>query len=104
MAYRMSVRSYRRLTRYTLLAALSLPILLIAIAGPLPDYVALVLVLVTWLPFYPAIGPYQADVALNSELDETSRRWWRIALFLLPWSMALYWRRHVRQWGVGQAS
>jgi hypothetical protein len=55
------------------------------------------LVLVITLPvFYLAIGPYQADLVLNPNLDETGRRWWRIALFLLSWSIVLYWHRHVR--------
>ena len=47
--------------------------------------------------WFLAIGPYQADLALNVGLTEDERRWWRIALFLLPWSMALYWHQHVRR-------
>ena len=92
----MSDRSYRRLTRYALLGAASFPIVIVVTLGPVPGYGALVVLVVSWVPFLLAIGPYQADVALNSDLDETGRRWWRIVLFLLPWSMALYWHRHVR--------
>ena len=47
--------------------------------------------------WFLAIGPYQTDLALNVGLTEDERRWWRIALFLLPWSMALYWHQHVRR-------
>jgi hypothetical protein len=93
----MSDRSYRRLTRYALLALVTLPVVLVVAASPMPDQYAALVVLAMWLPFYPAIGPYQADLALNTRLDENLRRWWRIALFLLPWSMAVYWHRHVRR-------
>lgn len=49
------------------------------------------------LPLLPAIGPFQAEVALNPVLDEDGRRRWRIALYVLPWSMTLYWQRYVRR-------
>jgi hypothetical protein len=93
----MSDRSYRRLTRYAGFAAVSVPSLLIAKLSPVPNYGAALVLLITLPALYLAIGPYQADVALNRDLDETARRWWRIVLFLLPWSMALYWHRYVRR-------
>jgi hypothetical protein len=92
----MSVQTYRRLTRYALFAAASIPSILIAALSPVPNYGAALVLLITLPVFYLAIGPYQADLVLNPNLDETGRRWWRIALFLLPWSMVLYWHRHVR--------
>jgi hypothetical protein len=89
----MSDRSYRRLTRYALFAAVSVPFVLMALLSPV---VSLVFLVVTLPIFYLAIGPYQADVALNPNLDESGRRWWRIALFLFPPVMVLYWHRYVR--------
>lgn len=90
----MSDRSYRRLTRYAVFAAASIPLalLLLLTIGGGPVFV--LGVLPVW---FLAIGPYQTDLALNVGLTEDERRWWRIALFLLPWSMALYWHQHVRR-------
>jgi hypothetical protein len=92
----MSDRSYRRLTRYAVFAAASIPLALILLAIPRygPGLFFLLGVLPVW---FLAIGPYQADLALNVGLTDDERRWWRIVLFLLPWSMALYWRQHVRR-------
>jgi hypothetical protein len=90
----MSDRSYRRLTRFAVFAAASLP-LAVVLRLTTGDGLAFVLgVLPVW---FLAIGPYQADVALNAGLTEDERRRWRIALFVVPWSMALYWRLHVRR-------
>jgi len=33
---------------------------------------------------------------MNPALDENERSRWRIALWLLPWSMTAYWLAHVR--------
>jgi hypothetical protein len=55
------------------------------------------LALVVGVPLLAAIGPFQAQVALNADLDEDARRRWRIALYLVPWSMTLYWYRYVRR-------
>jgi hypothetical protein len=51
------------------------------------------------LPLLFAWGAYQADVAINPELDEAERRRWRILLWCFPWSMTVYWLRHVRSRG-----
>jgi hypothetical protein len=88
-----SDRSYRRLTRYAALSAMSLVALAVALALPWGGP-AVVLI---WLLLLPAIGPFQAEVALNGVLDEGERRRWRIALYVMPWSMTLYWHRYVRR-------
>jgi hypothetical protein len=94
----MSDRSYRRLTRYAVFAAASAPAFLVALLSPLSRYGAAAFVFLIALPvWYLSIGPYQAEIALNPDLDETTRRWWRIALFLVPGAMALYWHRYVRR-------
>ena len=54
-----------------------------------------VLLLVS-VPLLPAWGAYLGDVALNSDLDGAERARWLITLYLLPWSMTLYWHLHVR--------
>jgi hypothetical protein len=93
----MSDRMYRRLTRLAVLAIWSITTILVAGLLPMPGYSALAVGVIASVPLYLAIGPYQADVALNSWLSDGERRWWRIALFLLPWTMALYWSVHVRR-------
>jgi hypothetical protein len=90
-----SNRTYTRLTRLALFALADLAVILIALAVPGP--VAIVFLLVASLAIYVGIGPFQADVALNESLDDAERRRWRIALYLVPWSMALYWHRYVRR-------
>jgi hypothetical protein len=90
----MSDRSYRRLTRYAVFAAVSIPLALILRLTYGWGAVFVLDLLPVW---FLAIGPYQADLALNVGLTEDERRQWRITLFLLPWSMALYWRLHVRR-------
>jgi hypothetical protein len=89
-----SDRSYRRLTRFAALSVADLVAL--AVAAALPGWGGAGLILV-WLLLLPAIGPFQAEVALNPALDEDDRRRWRIALYVLPWSMTLYWHRYVRR-------
>jgi len=70
---------------------------LVALAAALAlPWGGLVLALI-WLVLLPAIGPFQAEVALNAVLDEAERRRWRIALYVVPWSMTLYWHRYVRR-------
>jgi len=91
----MSARRYARLTR---LAALSLgSVAVVLVARALGGTFGLVLFVLAAVPVYLAIGPYQADLALNQSLTEDERRWWRVALFLLPWTMSVYWLRHVRR-------
>jgi hypothetical protein len=88
-------RTYTRLTRLALFAVVDLAVILVALA--LPGFVAWAFVAVASLAIYIGIGPYQADLALNASLDEVERRRWRIALYLVPWAMALYWHRYVRR-------
>ena len=88
-------RVYTRLTRLAYFAIVNLVAVLIAVA--LPGIVALGFVLLSSVAIYVAIGPFQADVALNESLDEAERRRWRIALYLVPWAVALYWHRYVRR-------
>jgi hypothetical protein len=90
-----SDRSYRRLTRFAAGAMVNL-LVVVAVSAAAPEWKLLV-ALVAALPLLPAIGPFQADVALNPVLDEDGRRRWRIALYVMPWSMTLYWHRYVRR-------
>ena len=89
-----SDRFYRRLTRFAALSVVDLVALAVAIALPGWGGAAVVLV---WLLLLPAIGPFQAEVARNPAFDEDERRRWRIALYVVPWSMTLYWHRYVRR-------
>jgi hypothetical protein len=88
-------RTYTRLTHLAAFAVVNLAVILVALAMPGP--VGFSLVVLASLAIYVGIGPFQADIALNASLDETERRRWRIALFLVPWCMTLYWHRHVRR-------
>jgi hypothetical protein len=93
----MSERSYRRLTRWAAFAAGTLPSVLVRVLGPDTMAATALCVFVALLLLFLAVGPYQAEVALNPTLDEAARRWWRIVLFLFPWSIAIYWHRYVRR-------
>jgi hypothetical protein len=53
-------------------------------------------VLFASVPLFFAWGAFHADLATNELIDEPSLTLWRIALWLLPWTMTLYWYRHVR--------
>jgi len=90
-----SDRTYTRLTRLALFAVVDLAVILVGLA--LPGFAAWAFVALASLAIYIGIGPYQADLALNASLDDVERRRWRIALYLAPWSMALYWHRYVRR-------
>jgi hypothetical protein len=90
----MSVRSYRRLTRFAAFALAHWLIVLGAIAGAPGDDVFTVSV--ASLPLIWGLGHYLADVQLNVALDGALRERWWIALWVAPWSMALYWLWHVR--------
>ena len=83
-----------RMARYAYFSIAHGAIVLGALSGVMGSSAALV-VLVVSLPLFFAWGLYQADVAMNPELDETSRSRWRMALWILPWSMALYWHWYV---------
>ena len=88
-------RYERRLQRYAFLTLPLCGIVVLLAAGAVPANGGST-VLLAALPLLWAWGPYQADLALNTGLDETERRRWRIAFYLVPPSMALYWLRHVR--------
>jgi len=90
-----SDRAYRRFTRYaafSVLHGLIVVLAVVGLAGPDPGLV----VLVASIPLLFAWGAYQGDIALNPLLDEAGRTRWRIGGWCLPWSMALYWHRHIR--------
>ncbi|MCW2993986.1 MAG: hypothetical protein JWQ18_1481 [Conexibacter sp.] len=91
----MTVRLRQRLKRYAICSALTVPLELAIVAGLPLDY-AFAFVLAVSLPMFWACGPFQADVSLNTALDERDRVWWRIALYLVPGAMALYWHWHLR--------
>lgn len=41
-------------------------------------------------------GLVNAQLQLVADLDDVARRRWRIVLYLLPWSLVVYWLMHVR--------
>ena len=92
----MTVRTYTRLTRYAVFAVAHLAIVLVLFAGVLDAAYAGLVLLAVSVPLLPAWGAFQGDVATNPDLDDVDRSRWRIALWLLPWSMALYGPVHVR--------
>ena len=92
----MSERSYRRLTRYAALSALHLLLVAGLLVASVPGAQAALVVLVTSPVLVLAWGPFQADIELNWQLDALDRARWRVATWLLPWMVALYWLRHVR--------
>lgn len=87
-------RLYRRLTWYAAYQVGHLPVMLLLLARG--DVWALVAVFVISVPLLLSIGPFQAALTTNDGLDEAERSRWRVALFLLPWSAALYWYLWVR--------
>jgi hypothetical protein len=92
----MSPRSHARLTRYAGLAVVHLVVVVAALSGALGAGSAGLLILLASVPFLFAWGAFQADVATNPALDEVERGRWRIALWVVPWAMTLYWLRYVR--------
>jgi hypothetical protein len=94
----MPVQTSRRLGRYALISVLSLAAYIVALV--LGDGTSGLVVLVASIPFVLAWGPYQAEIAMNPDFDDVDRRRWRIALYVLPWLMTLYWYRYVRGVGV----
>lgn len=89
-------RFYRRLRRYAgFSVAQVLAVVALTISG-LPSEYALVALLIVLAPALWAWGPYQAVVAMNPDFEERDRRRWRILLFCIPGSMAVYWHRHIR--------
>jgi len=87
---------YTRLTRLAIFAVADLAVILVALATP-GSAVSFAFLTIASVAIYVGIGPYQADLALNASLDDDERRRWRIALYVVPWAMALYWHRFVRR-------
>jgi hypothetical protein len=92
----MSERAYRRMRRYAAFAVVHLAVVLVVFGGGVGGAAAGLAVLAASLPLLFALGLFQADVAMNPSLDEVARGHWRIALWLVPWSIALYWLWYVR--------
>jgi hypothetical protein len=90
-------RHDRRLRRAAACSGLQLVSgVLVLLAGPVAGPAAVGFVVATLLSF-GAWGAFQAELALNPELDDRDRARWRMALACVPGAMALYWRRHVRR-------
>jgi len=86
----------RRLQRYAFLTLPLLALVVLFLAGALPAGAGPIAILLASIPLIWAWGPYQAHLGLNDTLDEIERQRWRIAFYLVPPSMALYWMLHVR--------
>lgn len=91
----MSAALEGRLARYAVFATVHAVVFLAALLGVFAPYGGLV-VLIASAPLLFAWGAFQADVAMNPLFDESNRNRWRILLWMLPWSMAVYWHRFVR--------
>jgi hypothetical protein len=87
-----------RLARYAVFSTVHAVVVLSALLGVFGPQGWLV-VLIASGPLIFAWGAFQADVAMNSRLDESDRNRWRILLWMLPWSMAVYWHSYVRPRG-----
>jgi hypothetical protein len=85
-----------RLTIYAAVTLAASVVALVAALGLVPETVGVVVVLLCAVPLLLSWGAYQADLVLNGALDEAERHRWRIAFFVLPPSMALYWLQYVR--------
>ena len=85
---------YRRLTRYAAYAAVHLPAAIFLLSRT--ETWALVTLAVISVPFLFDIGPFHADLAMNESIGAAERTRWRVALFLVPWSISAYWHVWVR--------
>ena len=85
----------RRLRGHAIHAAVHAVLVVAVLTAPVPAWTGSI-VLVAAVPFLFAWGHFHVDLIRNGELDEAARSRWRILLWLLPWSMALYWFRYVR--------
>lgn len=86
----------RRLQRYAFLTLPLTGIVVLVLAGALPTSAGVLAILFASLPLLWAWGPYQGHLALNGALDGIEKNRWRIAFYLVPPSMALYWLLHIR--------
>ena len=93
----MSERARRRFARYALFSLVHLVIVALVVLTPLDGGLGGLIVLVVSVPLLWAWGLFHADLTMNESLDDRERTAWRIALWCVPWSMALYWHRHVRE-------
>jgi hypothetical protein len=93
-------RLHAKLTRYALFSGLQACVVVAVLLG---DFGAagVVVVMLTSLPLTFAWGPFHADLAMNERIDERSLIRWRIALWLVPWTMTLYWYQYVRPRAAG---
>lgn len=85
-----------RLRSYAGFAAAHAALVLAVLVVPAPPSWLWIAVFVSAAPFLLAWGHFHVHLAANGAVDETARTRWRSLLFLLPWSMALYWLLHVR--------
>ena len=97
----MTAQAYKRMTRYAGFSLVQVVIVAAVVLAGVEAGLVGVIVLATAVPLVWAWGLYQADVALNPLLDEAGRTQWRMAVWFVPGSMALYWWRHVRGRPVG---
>jgi hypothetical protein len=92
----MADRTYRRLTRYAVFSVLQLVVFLaVLLLGVEQGLAGLAFVAVT-LPLLWAWGHFLADIELNPFLDDATRQRWRLAVYLVPGALAIYWHRYVR--------
>src|SRR4051794_6116633 len=95
----MTDATYRRLTRYGVFSVLQLVVflgvLLLGGFGFEQGPAGLAFVAAT-LPLLWAWGHFLADIELNPFLDDRARLQWRLAVYLVPGALAIYWRRYVR--------
>ena len=92
----MSEHARRRFARYALFSVAHLVVVLIVVLTSLDGDVGGLVVLVVSVPLLWAWGLFHADLTMNQDLDDRERTAWRIALWCVPWTMALYWHRHIR--------
>ena len=85
-----------RLTRYAAFSLFQLIVVLVVVAAPVASEIAGTVVLAASVPVALAWGHVQADVAMNPLLDDVARNRWRIAVWCVPGSVALYWLLYVR--------
>lgn len=86
----------RRWRRHAAGSALQAVLFATALLVPLPDAVALALFVAVGVLLLVALGPVQAHVALNADLDDRERVHWRIAVAVVPGAVAYYWHLFVR--------
>jgi hypothetical protein len=89
-----------RLRRYAIFTLAYSTVLVLLLAGVVPETVGFVFVVVFALGLVWSWGAFLAHLALNDALDDVDRRRWTIAFYFVPPSMAAYWWIHVRGRGV----